>query len=298
MSHDYAALAWAQVPRLAPTEKAAQAAWRVTVPAPHDDLARVQRRVRDRLLAGEPVGDLLTEVTAARTTLEDTQLAQRILNEVATGLRAEATQLRAAGAEVALQWLATQLTEQLDRVAEVDLGGVRSADEAVAAGGEVLTAWTPVQSAAAEVDAIRRAQIDITLVAATGAGVPVQRVHDDLPRYGIVAAAATRVPLLVESTDPRAQRASDPWPSGLGQVLGQLDGTFDLWCPTLSELIAVADDHHRAAALCRRSEWQKENDHRRGGAERVDRDLQILAANHDLNAQRDTAATITGPTRY
>lgn len=295
MTTNYQAAAYAQIPDYVETLAALTRARKTTLPEPNATVGTVEAGARQRLFAGEPVGDLIGDLARARDAESTWQLATGVLRGLVVGFESDLTVLRSSGADTALRWLHAQLEQEVAPLAEHKalLAEISSGDEAITAGPAAVDVWQRVQSAATAVDGIRTAQRSITLAASAGDGAATVNAGKNVSRYGIVRDAGSRQPLASEGTAHVAEPAENPWPTaGVDQVLWAVRDGVHLWVPTLSQLDEAVAEHAQAVRVRRRA---NEAGFGRGrqispaDERRVDHDLRGYRQNAALQSQRDDA---------
>ena len=243
--------AWAAVPGWAEITAGIRAARLAQLRTqPEVNLAQVRAGLRQRLLAGQPLDDtVVADVGRAQQVEAAAVTAATMLRDIGDELEADLDLLRRDGADLALSRLADELPPILIGVRDLEsaLGGIESADAAIAAGGKAVTAWAELQELVGRHVALRRVQATIVSHGYGGAGrlgdaAEAANAHRDVELFGYLRDAG-------EHLGDAADQARPAWPDDPTAFLRWLaQPGRQAWIPTCTELRAAAAEHRQIVA--------------------------------------------------
>lgn len=183
---------------------------------------QAEQQVKDQMLelitSGQEVpDDIAHPILEARARDQLFDLRAQTLSRLARSVENEEHSAIARNAEDLTAFLRSELERVVSevRAATPDLTGITTAEQAIAAGGDVVTAWQRVTTCAAEYDEIRKLQLDMCSSSAE------RLTTDEFLRTGILADA---IDVQGYWVDRRRHSASAPENGGLstGGNRGQL----------------------------------------------------------------------------
>lgn len=239
--------AWSAVPgytEIAAAIRAARVAQLQT--QPEGNLRQVGAEVRQRLLAGQPLDDLVADVGRAQQAEAAAVTAATLLRDTADELEFDLDLLRRDGADLALSRLADGLGPILAGVRDLApaLAGIDTASAAIAAGGKAVTAWAAMQELVGRHVALRRVQATIVAHGYGGAGrtgdaAEAGNARRAVELFGYLRDAGAHI----DAANLQARPAWPDDPTGFLRWLAK-PGRRP-WLPTVTELRAAAAEHRQ-----------------------------------------------------